>query len=94
MVEMRYGLAENGLKWPENQEKSGDPRWSSSPLRRPDPGAFGGGWQGNLASVTVRRWCTSLAGACCKLMADDASFDPKLDGSQVVQNDSVRVHMF
>ena len=43
MVEMSYGLAGNGLKWPENQGRSGDPRWPSLPLRRPDPGAFGGG---------------------------------------------------
>ena len=44
MVERRYGLAENGLKWPENQEKPGDPWWPSPPLCRPDPGAFGGDW--------------------------------------------------
>ena len=35
MVEMSYGLAGNGLKWPENQEISGDPRWPPPPLRRP-----------------------------------------------------------
>ena len=45
MVERRYGLAGNGLKWPENHDRSGDPRWSSLPLRRPDPSASGGGWQ-------------------------------------------------
>ena len=27
MVGGRYGLAENGLKWPKSQEKSGDPQW-------------------------------------------------------------------
>ena len=43
MVEMRYGLAENGLKWPKNQDRSGDPRWSPPPLRRPDSGASGSG---------------------------------------------------
>ena len=37
MVERSYGLAGNDLKWPENQEISGDPLWSQ-PLRRPDPG--------------------------------------------------------
>ena len=42
MVGERYGLAGNGLKWPKNQETSGDPRWP--PLRRPDPGSSGGGW--------------------------------------------------
>ena len=35
MVEMSYGLAGNGLKWPENQEIFGDPRWPPPP---PDPG--------------------------------------------------------
>ena len=53
MVEMRYGLAENGLKWPKNQERSGDPWWSPPPLRRPDPGASGGGWPGNFTGVIV-----------------------------------------
>ena len=43
MVEMSYGVAENGMKWPENQEITGDPRWSPPPLRWPDPGASGGG---------------------------------------------------
>ena len=94
MVGERYGLAGNGLKWPKNQEKPGDPRWSSSPLHRPDPGASGGRWPGNLAGVTVRRWRTSLACACCRWMAGDASFGPKLHGSQMVQNYPIRVHMF
>ena len=43
MVGGRYGLAGNGLKWPKNQEKSGDPRWPPPPLLRPDPGASDGG---------------------------------------------------
>ena len=33
-----------GLNWPENQEITGDPWWPPPPLRRPDPGASGGGW--------------------------------------------------
>ena len=45
MVERSYGLAENGLKWPKNQEISGEPRWPLPLLRRLDPGASGGGWQ-------------------------------------------------
>ena len=44
LVERRYGLAGNGLKWPKNQDRSSDPRWSPPPLRRPDPGASGNGW--------------------------------------------------
>ena len=44
MVERSYGVAGNGLKWPKNEEITGDPRWPSPPLRWPDPGASGGGW--------------------------------------------------
>ena len=84
MVGGRYGLAENGLKWPKNHKMSGDPRWSLPPLRRPDPGASGGDWPGNLAGVIFWRWRTYLAGACCRWLAGDASFCPKLHGSQMV----------
>ena len=41
MVERSYGVAGNGLKWPKNQEITGDPRWPPPPLRRPDPGGSG-----------------------------------------------------
>ena len=44
MVEMSYGVAGTGQKFPENQEITGDPWWPPPPLRRPDPGASGGGW--------------------------------------------------
>ena len=44
MVERSYGVAGNGLKWPKNQEITGDPRWPPPPLRLPDPGASDGGW--------------------------------------------------
>ena len=44
MVGGRYGLAGNGLKWPKNQETSGDPWWLPLPLRWPDLGASDGGW--------------------------------------------------
>ena len=37
MVGGRDGLTRNGLKWPESQEKSGDPWWPPPPLCRPDP---------------------------------------------------------
>ena len=43
MEERSYGVAGNGLKWPENQEKPDDPPWPPSSLRRPDPGVSGGG---------------------------------------------------
>ena len=83
MVRGRYGLAGNGLKWPENHKMSGDPWWLPPPLRQPDPGASGGSWPGNLASVIVRRWRTYLAYACCRWLAGDTSFGPKLHGSQM-----------
>ena len=95
MVGGRYGLAGNGLKWPKNQEKSGDPRWPPpSPLRWPDPGASGGSWLGNFTGVIVRRSCFPLAGACCRWLAGDASFGPKLHGSQMGQNDPTRCSRF
>ena len=81
MVGGGHRLAENGLKWPKNQEKAGDPRWLPPPLRRPNPGASGGGWPGNLVGLTVRRWRTYLAGECCRWLASDASFGPKLHDS-------------
>ena len=92
MVERRYGwLAGNGLKWPENQERSGDPRW---PLPLLDPSASDYGWPENFICVIVRRWRSSLAGACCRLMAGDASFGPKLHDSQMGQNDPTRCSRF
>ena len=33
-----------GLKWPENQENTGDSRCSRRRVRRPDPDASGGNW--------------------------------------------------
>ena len=92
MVGGRYGLAGNGLKWPENHKMSDDPRWSLPLLRRPDPGASG--WPRNLAGVIFRRWCTYLAGACCRWLANDASFGLKLHGSQMGQNDPTRCSRF
>ena len=44
MVERIYGVAGNGLKWPKNQENTGDPRWPPPLLRRPDPGTSDDGW--------------------------------------------------
>ena len=35
--ERSYGLAGNGLKWPENHEMLGYPRWPPPPLRGPIP---------------------------------------------------------
>ena len=43
MVERGYGVAGNGVKWPKNQEITGDPRWPPPPFRRLDPGASSGG---------------------------------------------------
>ena len=94
MVGGRYGLARNGLKWPKNQETSGDPQWPPPPLRRPDPGASGGGWPGNFTGAIVQRSCFPLACACCRWLAGDASFGTKLHGSQMGQNDLTRCGEF
>ena len=94
MVERGYGLAGNGLKWPKNQERSGDPRWPPPQLRWPVPSAYGGDWPKIFTGVIVRRWRTSLAGACCSLMAGDASFGTKLHDSQMGQNDPTRCSRF
>ena len=82
------------MGWPENQERSGDPRWPQSPLRRPDSGASGCGWPGNFTRVIVRRSCFPLGGACCRWLASDASFGPKLYGLQMGQNDPTRCSRF
>ena len=81
-------------KWPESQEKSGDPRWPPPQLRRPDPGESGGGWPGNFTCVIVWRSCFPLAGAGCRWLAGDVSFGPKLHGSQMGQNDPTRCSRF
>ena len=94
MVGGRYGLAGNGLKLPESQENFGDQRWPPPSLRRPDPGASDGGWAVNFTGVIVQRSWIPLAGACCRWMAGDASFGPKLHGSQMGQNDPTRCSLF
>ena len=94
MVGGRYGLAENGLKWPKNQENSCDPQWPPPPLRRLDPCASSCGWPGNFTGVIVRRSCFPLAGACCRWLAGDASFGPILHGSQMGQNNPTRCSRF
>ena len=94
MVERRYGLARNVLKWPKNQERSGDPRWPPPPLRRPDPGAFGSGWSGNFIGVIVWRWRTSLSGACCRLMAGDAPLVQNSTARKWVKKTQLGVHDF
>ena len=53
IVEGRYGLVGNGLKWPKNEENSEDPLWPPPPLHRPDPSASDGGWPGNFTGVIV-----------------------------------------
>ena len=95
MVERRYGwLAGNGLKWPENQERSGDPRWPLPLLRRLDPSASDYGWPENFIGVIVRRWRSSQAGACCRLMAGDASFGPNSTTRKWVKTTQLGVHDF
>ena len=63
-------------------------------FRRIDPGVSGGGWPGNFTGMIVWRSCFPLAGACCRWMAGDTSFGPKLHGSQMGQNDPTRCSRF
>ena len=44
MVEISYGMAGNGLKWPKNQEITSDPQWPS-----PSPSALSGRVRRGLA---------------------------------------------
>ena len=81
----RYGMAENGLKLPKNQEKPGVLWWSPPQLHRPDPGSSGDGWPGNFTVGIVWMSPSSLSGACCRWPAVGASFGPNPHGSQMVK---------
>ena len=91
MVGGRYGV---GRKCPEIAEKSGDPRWQPPPLRRLNSGVSGDGWPGNFTGVIVRRSCFPLVDACCRWLAGDASFGPKLHDSQMGPNKPTRCSRF
>ena len=68
MVGGRYGLAGNGLKWLENQEKLGDPRWPpcGAPLA---PARVQGGWlvtPPTAQNPMARKWFKmTLFGSTC-----------------------------
>ena len=94
LVGGRYGMAGNGLKWPENQEKPAVPRWRPPPLHRPDPGASGGGWPGNFTAGVVWMSPSSLSGACCRWPAGGASFGPNPHGSQMVKRPNLVFTIF
>ena len=86
MVGGRYGLAENGLKWSESQEKSDDPRWPPPPLR----------WR--LAKKLYRcdrpEIVLSHGRSVLQVAGGDASFGPKLHGSEMGQNGPTRCSRF
>ena len=63
-------------------------------LRRPDPGAFGGGWPGNFTCKIASLCSSSLAGACARVVAGDASHGQNPFGLQMGQNDPVRCSRF
>ena len=59
-------------------------------VRRHDPGASGGGWQGNFTGEVISPSSSSLAGACARGVAGIASHGQNLFGLKLVQNDPVR----
>ena len=79
------GLPEVAGKWPEKWKTSCDSRWPPPPLRRPDPGASGGGWPWNFTAGFVWMSSSHLSGACIVIVAGGASFGPISHGSQMVK---------
>ena len=63
-------------------------------LRLPDPGASGGGWPGNFTDKIASPCSSSLAGACERVVADDASHGQNPFGLQMGQNDPIRCSKF
>ena len=91
MVRGRYGSAWNGRKTP----KSGDPRWCRRHrLRQPNPGASGCGWPGNFTGKIASSCSSSLASACARVVASDASHGQNPFGLQMGQNDPVQCSRF
>ena len=63
-------------------------------LRRPDPGVSGGGWPRNFTGKNASPCSSSLAGACARVVASDASHGQNSFGLQIGQNDPVQCSMF
>ena len=54
----------------------------------------GGGWSGNFTSKIASPCSSSLANACARVVAGDASHDQNPFGLQIGQNDPVRCSRF
>ena len=60
------------MGWPEMAEKHKNPATQvcgCHRLRRPDPGASGGGWPENFTGVVVWSSSSSMSGACTIVVA-------------------------
>ena len=63
-------------------------------LRRPDSSSSGCGWPGNFTGKIASSCSSSLAGACARVVAGDASHGQNPFGLQMGQNDPVRCSRF
>ena len=65
------------MGWPEMAGKRKNPvtQVGRPRLRRPDPGAFGGGWPENFTGVVIWSSSSSLSGACIVVVAGTGSHD-------------------
>ena len=59
-------------------------------FRRPDLGAFGGGWPGNFTGEVALPSSSSLASSCARGVVEIASHGQNPFGLKMVQNDPVR----
>ena len=59
-------------------------------IRRPDPGASGGGWPGNFTGEGASPSSSSLASACARGVAGISSHGQNPFGLIMVQNDPIR----
>ena len=63
-------------------------------LRWPDSGSFGGDWPGNFTDKITSLHSSSLAAACARVVAGDASHVQNSFGLQMGQNDPIRCSRF
>ena len=86
----RYGLTLNGQKI----GKSDDPPWRPPPHSPARSGLVRRWFAVKLGGGIVWWWRSSLAGACSKWVAGDASHGQKRFGLKAVHKDPIRIHGF